>query len=77
MEVAALWGNSAFEQVEGNDDARQKYMEVIEEGYSDAIAGLYGEKQPEEDEINTDDPFWQAMERGLDKRKLPDPKVET
>lgn len=50
--------------------------ESIDANYSKAIAKLYGEEIEEEAEINEDDPFFKAMQRGLEKRALPDQSVE-
>lgn len=72
LEIAALWGNSNYDN-EKDPQLRAKLMETVDSAYSKAIAGLYGELQEQqvEEEIDENDPFWQAMERGLAKRKLP------
>lgn len=74
LEIAALWGNT---NLDGDDpNARQDAMNAIEDNFDKAIAGLYGYKNPEDEEVDQNDPFWQAMERGLQKRKLPEPQPE-
>lgn len=68
LEMAALWGNPNLDQ---EKEYRPKQMEAIDHSYSLAIARLYDEIDDEEEEIDKDDPFWQAMERGIQKNKLP------
>jgi hypothetical protein len=72
LEVAAVWGNPNLD-TEKDPRLRQKIQEQIDAAYSTAIAGLYGDL-PEQniDQIDTDDPFWQAAERGKQSRQLPE-----
>lgn len=72
LEIAAMWGNTNLDSKD-NPDLRNKWMEQIDKRYSDMIARLYGEQNEDEveEEVDPDDPFWQAMNRGIEKRKLP------
>jgi hypothetical protein len=76
LETAALWANTNLDTTE-NEGKRQEIGQSIDLGYSTAIAKLYGEiEEEEETQIDEDDPFFQAMERGMQKRSLPDPKID-
>lgn len=75
MEMAALWGNMNYDQKENEYDehvVRMKIMGIIDKQFSTAIGVLYGEIDPIKEDVQIDegDPFWQAMERGLEKHKL-------
>lgn len=72
LEIAALWGNPNLD-TEDDPRLRQKIMQEVDEQISRAIARLYG-AEVEDDEPDMDDPFWQAAERGKQKRKLPSAK---
>lgn len=79
LEMAALWGNSNYDS-EKDPDLRAKFMESVDERYSDALQRLYSadpfaSQHDDEDDPDYDDPFWQAMKRGIEKRKLPNPKA--
>jgi len=73
MERAAVWGNMNYDSEE-HPEIRQDLMEHIDSGYSKAIAKLYGEVFPEDevDEIDPDDPWFQAIERGKERYSLTD-----
>jgi hypothetical protein len=64
MMVAALYSNEGL-----NDDkgTRQKAIEDIEESYQEAISSLVTGVVVEEEEIDTSNPFWGAMEKGMEK----------
>lgn len=70
VEIAAVWGNTNMDQKD-NPELREKFQKGIEERFTNAIASLYGGGPEPEPEVDEDDPFFQAMERGLRKRKLP------
>ena len=72
LEIAATWANTNLDSSD-NKDARQNWQESIDRGFSIAIAKLYGDAIEDEDEIDKDDPFFAAMEKGMNKRKLPKP----
>lgn len=75
IEIAAMWGNPNLDN-EKDPEIRSKIMNQVYDRYSDVIASLYGDDDEIEDEaIDTDDPFFAAMERGLEKSKLPDPNI--
>jgi hypothetical protein len=75
LEIAALWSNTNLDTKE-NEGKRQQISESIDSNYGNAIAKLYGEIiESEEMEIDEDDPFFQAMRRGMEKHALPDPSV--
>lgn len=70
--IAALWSNSGFE---GNDgaNARNKAIADIESNYEDAVYAILAGSRPGEDEqqIDQDNPFWQAAKKGQAKIKEP------
>jgi hypothetical protein len=67
LEMSGIWANSAYEQAEDRE-ARTKMLKAIDSSYSEQIWKLYN---PQEivDEIDPDDPFWQAMQRSIDRQK--------
>jgi hypothetical protein len=74
LEVAAVWGNTNMDSKE-SPELRQKFQKEIEENFTRAIASLYGDgssaaSEPVAD-YDKDDQFFAAMERGMEKRKLP------
>lgn len=76
LEIAALWGNSNYDNSE-HPEIRQNLMQQVDEQYSSALQALYeGTIDNGEEEIDWDDPFFAASKRGIEKRKLPDPKIE-
>jgi hypothetical protein len=46
-------------------------MDDVDERFSQAIAGLYGDapQRDNQDEYDPTDPFWAAMERGIEEAK--------
>lgn len=73
LEMAALWGNTNLDN-EKEPQLRQKWMENLDNAFSTAIKNLY---EPESAEANQDydenDPFYQAMEKGIEKyHELPE-----
>ena len=74
LEMAALWGNSNADGTKDEPGVRSEIQNGIEKSYNTAIASLYGGETIEDtsDEPDMSDPFWQAMERGLKKNKLPE-----
>lgn len=65
MMIAALWANSGFEGQDGAN-ARREAIEELEEHYDDAVKNiLLGTRQPEEDVLDKENPFFAAAERGL------------
>ncbi len=78
LELAALWGNTNLDN-EKKPNLRQEIMEKVDESYSAAINNIYDPQSAPEIEVDEDDPFWKAMERGIQKyheQELPDPKLE-
>lgn len=77
LEMSALWGNSNYDSKE-QPEIRQKLMEMVDEQYSTALRSLYegNLETKQEEDIDWDDPFFAASKRGIEKRKLPDPKIE-
>jgi hypothetical protein len=73
MMIAALWANSGFEGQKGAD-ARRDAIEELESNFEDAVVTITSKEAPEED-IDTDNPFFAAAERGLAKI-APPPKTE-
>jgi hypothetical protein len=63
MMIAALWANSGFEGQQGAD-ARRAAIEELEEHYDSAVRNILMRDQQEE-EIDKDNPFFAAAERGL------------
>jgi hypothetical protein len=70
LEIAALAGNPNLDS-EKDTQLRQKQADAIDEAFSNALAKLYGAEFEDAYEVDPDDPFFQAMERGLEKRRLP------
>lgn len=65
--IAALWSNSNYDDDKGT---RQKALEEIEENFEEAMQiVLYGGHQ--EEEIDKENPFFAAAERGLAKIEVP------
>ena len=65
MMIAALWANSGFEGQDGAN-ARREAIEELEEHYDDAVKNILLKRQKqEEDEIDKENPFFAAAERGL------------
>jgi hypothetical protein len=69
LELAAVWGNPNLDTKE-NPKLRQELQADIDEAYSQAIYSLYNDVEDEEEEIDKDDPFFAAMQRGLKKRGI-------
>jgi hypothetical protein len=64
--IAALWSNSNFDDDKGS---RKKAIEQIESSYEESlekIASITSGQEPEE-EIDSDNPFFAAAARGMDK----------
>lgn len=64
MMIAALWANSGFEGQDGAN-ARREAIEELEEHYDDAVKNILLKRQHKEDEIDKENPFFAAAERGL------------
>jgi hypothetical protein len=69
FEVAAMWGNPNMDS-EKDTELRTKIQNVVDESYSVAIQSLYEtiEDTKESRDYDEDDPFWKAMERGIEKK---------
>jgi hypothetical protein len=75
-EVAALWGNPNLDNPK-DETLRQKVMEQVEENFHNAYITLYSEEdQIKDEEIPEDDPFFKAMEKGIEKRQLPEMEID-
>lgn len=66
MMIAALWANSGFEGQDGAN-ARRQAIEELEEHYDSAVRSILMKTVDPEEEIDTDNPFFAAAERGLAK----------
>lgn len=67
--VSALWSNSAFDEAD-DKNARQGAISRIESGYEEAlqaIANASPGEQEEEEQIDKNNPFFAAAERGMKK----------
>lgn len=62
--ISALWANSNYDDDKGT---RKNAIEEITNNFDEAIAQIFGAKQAEEDEIDDDNPFFQAAQRGQEK----------
>ncbi len=71
LEQAAMWGNMNYDQEE-DTEIRQKLQAAIDQGFSKAIAKLYGQEFPEDEEaeIDPDDPWFKAIEQGKQKHGI-------
>lgn len=68
--IASLWSNSNYDDDKGT---RQKAIDEIEANYDEAIVKIHaGPLAEEEDQIDKDNPFFSAIERG--QRKLETPR---
>ena len=65
MMIAALWANSGFEGQQGAD-ARRSAIEELEEHYDTAVRSILA-REVQDEEIDKDNPFFAAAERGLQK----------
>lgn len=61
--IAALWSNSNYDDDKGT---RQKAIEEIEANFQSAVNQIFSETQ-EEEQINEENPFFQAARRGQQK----------
>lgn len=70
----AIYANSNYDGQE-NQGVREKIVEGLESQFTDAVANLYrgpGPTQAEiEDKEMKENPFFQAMERGMERQGLP------
>jgi hypothetical protein len=71
LEMAAMWGNMNYDQ-QDDQELRQNLQGALEKGFSKAIAKLYGEEFPEDEEaeIDPDDPWFKAMHEGMKRRGI-------
>lgn len=71
LEMAAMWGNMNYDS-QDDKEVRQKLQDAVDQGFSKAIARLYGEIFPEDEEaaINPDDPWFKAIDRGMKERGI-------
>lgn len=67
--INALYSNSNYDGE--NAKIRDQVIEQLEEQFSNAMSSLYGGVNPEDDVIDKDNPFFQAMERGLKNQGVP------
>ena len=73
MMIAALWSNSGFEGQEGQN-ARNQAISDIESNYEEAVYAILAGFRPgesQEEEIDEDNPFWQAAKKGQKKIEQP------
>ena len=75
LEIAALWGNTNLDN-EKKPELRQELMNALDTQYSNAIAYLYGEIDPAEDETDWDDPFLAPTKRKMEEMSLPKLEVK-
>lgn len=75
LEIAALWGNTNLDN-EKKPELRQELMNALDTQYSNAIAYLYGEIDPAEDETDWDDPFLAPTKRKMEEMSLPKLEVD-
>ena len=67
--IAALWANSNYDDDKGT---RRNAIEEIEGNFEEAVRTIMtGRPEEEEAEIDKDNPFFQAAERGLAKLEAP------
>lgn len=67
--ISALYANSTYTESKEGQDARRSLIDDYEEQYKEAVRiRLHG---PDEEEIDPNNPFWQAMEKGT--AKIADP----
>jgi hypothetical protein len=59
--ITGIWGNSNYDGDGKSPSQRPKLLEHIHEWYYNGVAEIYGD-EPEEFEIDQDDPFFKAMQ---------------
>lgn len=67
--INALFSNSNYDG--DNAKIRDQVIERLEDQFNDALALLYGGKRSEDEEIDKDNPFFAAMDRGLKRQGVP------
>lgn len=65
--IASLWSNPNFDD---GKNTRTRAIEEIEENYDEAISGFLNPTE-EGIEVDEDNPFFQAMEKGVQKLEQP------
>lgn len=70
MMIAALWSNSGFEGQEGAN-ARRTAIEELEEHYDSAATQILTGVMPQEEEIDSNNPFFAAGREGMKKILAP------
>jgi hypothetical protein len=70
IEISALWGNTNMDN-EKTPNLRQDLMNALDDQYSNAIAYLYGEIDPAQDETDWDDPFLAPTKQKMEEMRLP------
>lgn len=69
--ISALWSNSNYDDDKGT---RKDAIEEIESNYDEAVKKIMFGIQDTEEEIDKDNPFFSAVDRGL--AKLETPRVD-
>ena len=64
--IAALWANSGFEGQEGAN-LRTQAIEQLEENCAEVTMAILSGGTGEEEEIDKDNPFFAAAERGMER----------
>lgn len=67
--IASLWSNSNYDDDKGS---RQTAIEEIEEKYETAVAIITLGYDPNEEEIDYDNPFFAPVKKGLE--RIEDPR---
>jgi hypothetical protein len=67
--IASLWANSNYDD---NKGTRKNAIEELEAAYDEAVAKILGYYEEEEEEIDPNNPFFGAVERGLNKVAPPE-----
>lgn len=66
--VASLYANSAFDESKQGIEERNKRIADMERHFNKAIELIYNPKLHGEDEIDWNNPFWQAARRAQQRR---------
>jgi hypothetical protein len=71
--INALYSNSNYDGQE-NNEKRDRIIQTLEDQFNESVAILYGVKQTakDKDEIDENNPFFQAMKRGLERQGVLD-----
>lgn len=66
--IAALYGNSAFDESKEGMKSRDERIKGIEKHFNKAIEIVYNPESAKDPELDWDNPFWAAAKRSKERR---------